>query len=105
MFSNFVIVLLLALVIIYLTKFMVDVNNDDDDDDEGFRVFNSNANIYESIDGIVPNKMLYFTPPNSAQPDIDYQDYLNEVSGYDAGTRGYNNLTYATDVAAGLDTN
>lgn len=100
MFSNFVIVLLLALVTIYLTKFFEGFEGF-----EGFRVFNSNSNVYESIDGIVPNKMLYFTPPNSTQPDIDYQDYLNEVSGYDAGTRGYNNLTYAADVAAGLDTN
>lgn len=96
MFSNFVIVLLAALVVIYLTKFI--------DDNEGFRVFNSNSNIYESI-GTVPNKMLYLTPPNPTQPNVDYQDWLNEVSGYDAGTRGYDNLAYADNVAAGLDTN
>lgn len=96
MFSNFVIILLVALVVIYLTKFI--------GNDEGFRVFNSNSNIYESI-GTVPNKMLYLTPPNPTQPNVDYQDWLNEVSGYDAGTRGYSNPVYAVDVAAGLDTN
>ena len=96
MFSNFVIGLLIILVVIYLTKFI--------GDNEGFRVFNSNSNIYESI-GTVPNKMLYLTPPNPTQPNVDYQDWLNEVSGYDAGTRGYDNLAYAADVAAGLDTN
>ena len=96
MFSNFVIGLLVILVVIYLTKFI--------SSDEGFRVFNSNSYIYESI-GVVPNKMLYLSPPNSTQPNADYQDWLNEVSGYDAGTRGYSNPVYAADVAAGLDTN
>lgn len=96
MFSNFVIGLLIILVVIYLTKFI--------GDNEGFRVFNSNSNIYESI-STVPNKMLYLTPPNPTQPNVDYQDWLNEVSGYDAGTRGYNNPVYAANVAAGLDTN
>jgi hypothetical protein len=96
MFSNFVIGLLVILVVLYLTKFI--------SGNEGFRVFNSNSNIYESI-GAVPNKMLYLSPPNHTQPNVDYQDWLNEVSGYDAGTRGYNNPVYAADVAAGLDTN
>lgn len=96
MCSNFIFGLLLVLVIIYLTNFIG--NN------EGFRVFNSNSNIYESL-GVMPNKILYLTPPNSTQPNVDYQDYLNEVSGYDSGTRGYSNPIYAADVAAGLDTN
>lgn len=96
MFSNFFIGLLLILVAIYLTNFI--------GDNEGFRVFKSNSNIYDSV-GIVPSKMLYLTPPNSSQPDVDYQDWLNEVSGYDSGTRGYSNPVYASDVAAGLDTN
>jgi hypothetical protein len=96
MCSNFIFGLLLVLVIIYLTNFIG--NN------EGFRVFNSNSNIYESL-GVMPSKILYLTPPNSTQPNVDYQDYLNEVSGYDSGTRGYSNPIYAADVAAGLDTN
>lgn len=96
MFSNFIVGLLVVLVVLYLTKFIRV--------DEGFRVFNSNSNIYESI-GTVPNKILYLSPPNSSQPNVDYQDWLNEVSGYDAGTRGYDNYAYAADVAAGLDTN
>jgi len=93
MFNNFVICLLILLVVIYLSKYM--------SKNENFRNLNMNLNpyIYESV-GIVPNKMLYLTPPN-----IDYQDYLNKVSGYDAGTRGYNNLFYATNVADDLDTN
>jgi hypothetical protein len=95
MCSNFIFGLLLVLVIIYLTNFIS--NN------EGFRVFNSNSNIYESV-GIMPSKILYLTPPNPTQPNVDYQDYLNEVSGYDAGTRGYSNPVYAANVAAGLDT-
>ena len=94
MFSNFSIILLIILVVIYLTGF---INNN-----ESFRSINSN--IYKSID-IVPSKMLHLTPPNSTQPNVDYQDYLNEVSGYDAGTRGYNNPLFAIGVAAGLDTN
>jgi len=96
MLSNFVISLLVILVVLYLTKFI--------SSDEGFRVFNSNSNIYESISA-VPNKMLYLSPPNTTQPNVDYQDYLNEISGYDSGTRGYNNPVYAANVAAGLDTN
>jgi hypothetical protein len=59
-------------------------------------------NIYSNV-GLIPNN--YIMPPNSTQPNIDYQDYLNEVSGYDAGTRGYYNPIYAQDVATGLDTN
>ena len=95
MISNFVICLLVILVVIYLMNTFG--NN------EGFRV-NSNNNIYESI-GVVPNKMLYLSPPNSTQPDVDYQNWLNEVSGYDSGTRGYTNPIFAANVAAGLDTN
>lgn len=72
--------------------------------DEGFRNLNPHSNIYESV-GVVPSKLLYLTPPNPTQPNVDYQDWLNEVSGYDAGTRGYYNLAYADNVAAGLDTN
>lgn len=94
MFSNFFICLLLILVVIYLINTSNNV--------EGFKVSN-NKNIYESVE-TVPNKMLYLIPPNSTQPDLDYQDYLNEISGYDSGTRGYDNLTYAVNIAAGLDT-
>lgn len=96
MCSNFVIGLLILLVIIYLSGYM--------SRGEGFRMYDSNSNIYDSI-GIVPNKMLYLTPPNPSEPNIDYQDYLNEVSGYDSGTRGYDNPFYALNVANGLDTN
>lgn len=92
MFSNFVIILLVILVIFYM--FISHREN----------FLNSNSNIYESI-GVVPSKTLYFRPPNSTQPNVDYQDWLNEVGGYDAGTRGYNNPIYAADIAAGLDTN
>ncbi len=99
MFSNFVICLLILLVVIYLTGFMKNNKNDK------FTVnSNSNSNIYESI-GVVPNKLLYIRPPNPSQPNVDYQDYLNEVSGYDSATRGYSNPFYAANVAAGLDTN
>ncbi len=97
MLSNFVICLLILLVVIYLTGFMRNYKN------EKFTL-NPSSNIYESI-GIVPNKMLYLTPPNPLEPNVDYQDWLNEVSGYDSGTRGYDNPYYAANVAAGLDTN
>lgn len=96
MFSNFVIILLVFLVVLYVVRYF--------EKNEFFG--NYDSNIYESIgSGIVPSKMLYFSPQNNSISDIDYQDYLNEVSGYDSGTRGYNNLNYAVDVAAGLDTN
>jgi hypothetical protein len=98
MFSNFVIYLLVLLVVIYISGFMII------DKSEGFINNSSKSNIYESI-GVVPSKMLYLTPPNPTQPNVDYQDWLNEVSGYDSGTRGYDNPVYAADVAAGLDTN
>lgn len=98
MFGNFVICLLVILVVIYLSGFMK-INKS-----EGFINSSSKSNIYESI-GVVPSKMLYLTPPNPTQPNVDYQDWLNEVSGYNAGTRGYDNYSYAADVAAGLDTN
>lgn len=98
MFGNFVICLLVILVVIYLSGFMK-INKS-----EGFINSSSKSNIYESI-GVVPSKMLYLTPPNPTQPNVDYQDWLNEVSGYNAGTRGYDNYAYAADVAAGLDTN
>lgn len=97
MFNNFVICLLILLVFFYLIEFTQNYKI------EKF-IVNSNSNIYESI-GIIPSKMLYLTPPNSLEPNIDYQDYLNEVSGYDSGTRGYNNPIYAMNVANGLDTN
>ena len=96
MFSIFVTILLTILIVFYLTNFIRK--------DENFSAFNSNSNIYESI-GVVPSKILYLSPPNSSQPNVDYQDWLNEVSGYDSGTRGYNNPIYATNVATGLDTN
>ena len=97
MFNNFVICLLIIFVVFYLiTHVKIHIN-------EPFINLSSKHNIYESIG--VPNKILYLSPPNSTQPNVDYQDYLNEVSGYDAGTRGYNNPYYALGVAAGLDTN
>jgi hypothetical protein len=93
----FVIFLLFILVIFYLTGFMkIDKN-------ENFSL-NPYSNIYEPID-IVPSKMLFLRPPNPLQPDVDYQDNLNEVSGYDSGTRGYNNPYFAAKIAADLDTN
>lgn len=96
MFSNFVFVLLFLLVVIYLIGFM--------NTNEGFRSVDSN--IYGNVNGdSTRNKILYLSPPNPNQPNIDYQDYLNEVSGYDAGTRGYDNPYYANNVASGLDTN
>jgi len=104
MFSNFVIFLLILLVVIYLSDFMK-INKS-----EGFINSSSKSNIYESI-GVVPNKTLYLIPPNQlnppnpTQPNVDYQDWLNEVSGYDSGTRGYDNPIYASNVAQGLDTN
>lgn len=93
MYFNFIVILLIVLVIIYLYNFIKK---------EEFGGINNN--IYESI-GLVPNKLLYLTPPNSKQPDIDYQDYLNNISGYDGATRSYNNQYYAQAVASGLDTN
>ena len=94
MYKNFVIILLIILVIFYLTEFIKK--------NEEFSSYDSN--IYESI-GIVPNKMLYFNPPNLSQSDIDYQHNLNEISGYDSGTRGYYNPIYAANIAASLNTN
>lgn len=96
MVCNLIICLLIILVIIYLFDFM-NIN-------EGFANNSSKTNIYKSV-GLTPNKMLYLSPPNTDQPNVDYQDWLNEVSGYDSGTRGYDNYTYAADVASGLDTN
>lgn len=96
MVCNLIICLLIILVIIYLFDFM-NIN-------EGFANNSSKTNIYKSVD-LIPNKMLYLSPPNTDQPNVDYQDWLNEVSGYDSGTRGYDNYTYAADVASGLDTN
>ena len=98
MLVNFIICLLVLLSVIYLFDFMI-INKS-----ERFINLSSKTNVYESI-GVVPNKMLYLTPPNPTQPDVDYQDWLNEVSGYDSGTRGYDNYAYATNIAAGLDTN
>jgi hypothetical protein len=97
----FVIILIVILVIFYFYGFT--------EKNEGFRIYDSgfrgfNTNNYESI-GIAPTKKLYLNPPNNSESDIDYQDYLNEVSGYDSGTRGYNNPVYASKIAAGLNTN
>lgn len=89
-----ILILLFLLIIFYLYQ----KNN------EQFRNLNSKSNIYESI-GLVPSKLLYLSPPTPTEPNVDYQDWLNEVSGYDSGTRGYYNPVYAADVAAGLDTN
>jgi hypothetical protein len=50
-------------------------------------------------------KNQYYEMPNSTQPNIDYQDYLDNSSGYNSATRGYNNPHYAKSVAAGLTTN
>ena len=97
MFGNFVILLLILLVIIYLSGCIQNHKNEE-------FTLNPYSNIYESVD-IVPSKMLYLRPPSPLEPNVDYQDYLNEVSGYDSGTRGYNNPVYAVDIAAGLDTN
>lgn len=92
MFSNFVVCLLIILAIFYIIEFMYKKEN--------FVGF-VDQNIYESI-GSVPRKTLYFPRFES---DIDYQANLNDISGYDAGTRGYDNPLYAMNVARGLNTN
>ncbi len=66
-------------------------------------------NFSEFFGNIVGDKTTnfvneYLFPPNSTQPNVDYQDYLNKTSGYDSGTRSYNNPFYAQSVASGLDT-
>ena len=98
-----IIYLLFILVIFYLTGFMKVDKNKNKNENENFTI-NPYSNIYEPID-IVPSKMLFSRPPNPLQPNVDYQDYLNEVSGYDSGTRGYNNPYFAAKIAADLDTN
>ena len=85
----FVIVLLVILAIFYTNncteKFVsVDFNN------------------YQNMNS---SKLKFLTLANPNPSDIDYQDYLNTVSGYDAGTRTYDNPLYAQQVALGLDTN
>ena len=62
------------------------------------------SNIYENISNS-PIKLRFLSPPYSSQPNIDYQNYLDTVSGYDSASRSYNNPFYAQNVAAGLDTN
>jgi hypothetical protein len=54
--------------------------------------------------GYNPWKQQYIMPPDSTEPNVDYQDYLNEISGYDGASRSYNNPYYAQAIAAGLDT-
>ena len=95
MLSNFVICLIILLVVIYLTDTMGKMGKMGKK--EKFSL--GNSNIYEPINR-VGNKIIYLYPP-----DLDYQDDLNEISGYDSGTRGYNNYLYAKQIAADLDTN
>jgi hypothetical protein len=66
---------------------------------EKFTVFDFNNSQYAKINELVPTNLSYPT-----QSDIDYQDDLNVISGYDGATRSYNNPFYAQQIASGLDT-
>ncbi len=96
MITNFIICMIVLLVVIYLHGFT--------DKKERFINSNTKTNLYETV-GLVPTKILHLNPPNPTELDVDYQDDLNEISGYDSATRGYNNPLYALNVAANLDTN
>ena len=79
----FILTLIIILVIFYLYNKNYDTEN-----------FNQYAqlNRYQSL------------KPYTTEPNIDYQNYLNENSGYDGATRSYYNPYFAKTVADGLDT-
>lgn len=91
---NYILVILLILIVVGIYLYF----------------FTSNENFSTSAGSLPKSNFLpinsqYFVPPNPNQPDIDYQDYLNNTSGYDSGSRGYFNPKYAKTIASGLDTN
>ncbi len=83
---TFVFVLVIVLVVFYLNNYVENFSS------------NLNSKNYEPI-------QYYPMPPNPLEPDIDYQDYLDTVSGYDGATRSYDNPLYAQQIANDLDTN
>jgi len=88
----FVIILVIIIIIFYASKFI-----------EQFNISQNLNNQY--------GKIKFLIPPNSTQQiqpiqsDIDYQDYLDNISGYDSATRTYDNPFYAQKIASQLDTN
>ncbi len=98
---NFTLIIILIIILIAFYFF----NNDF----EKFKLLYDNSpqsigySNYKPI-GYNPWKQQIITPPNSTEPNVDYQDYLNEISGYDGASRSYNNPYYANAVASGLDT-
>lgn len=86
----------------------------------GFYLYNNNSENFKLLYDSSPQTIGYsnnqyqnigynplqknIMPPYPTEPDVDYQDYLNEISGYDSGSRSYQNPYYAQAVAAGLDT-
>jgi hypothetical protein len=83
----FILILLLLLAIFYYFNLI---------SKEKFILYDTNV--------IYSNQNLNVVPqPN--QSDIDYQAYLNNISGYDSATRGYYNPYYAQEIARELDTN
>ena len=89
----FVILLIVILIFIYFLKQNIFREN-----------FKSTDNIYQSIN-MDPLKKNIIQSPYSTEPNVDYQAYLNSISGYDGATRSYSNPFYAQQIASGLDTN
>jgi hypothetical protein len=73
----------------------------------GFENFSSMDQQYASVPRMMSPKlqMTGNGMPLTSQPDIDYQSYLNSMSGYDSATRGYDNPYFTQNVMDGLDTN
>jgi hypothetical protein len=95
----FVIILVIILVVIYLgfdcskTKSSV----------EKERFIMIDSNIYSNVSTRENPYSRYIMPPLPTEPDVDYQAYLNTVSGYNSASRSYNNPFYAQSIARGLD--
>ena len=60
-------------------------------------------NIYQNTGFNYPTSR-YILPPYPTEPDVDYQAYLNSISGYNGATRSYSNPIYAQQIANDLDT-
>lgn len=98
-------ILVIILVLIFVGFYLYNNNF------ENFRLLDDRASqtigySNDNIQNIGYNtwKQKYIEQPYPTEPNVDYQDYLNEISGYDGATRSYNNPYYAQTVADGLDT-
>lgn len=92
----FIVILLIAIAVIYFINstikdnfIMIDPN------------IYLNTGFNEPIDKF---RSKFIQPPYPTEPDVDYQAYLNSISGYNGASRSYVNPIYAQQIAAGLDT-